>query len=193
MRQAVTMILICVFLMTHRVQHLLVHLFKDLYIQMLIGHSYIFFGEISIKFFAHLKIKLFALLLSFKEFTLYSRSESLIRHMICKYFPHSLKKIFFNLFILIGGQLLYNIVLVLPYINMNPPWVYTCSPSCTHLPLPSPYHPSGSSQCTSPEHPVSCIEPGLVIHCTYDIIHVSMPFSQIIPPSPSPTESKRLF
>ena len=30
-----------------------------------------------------------------------------------------------NLFILIGGLLLYNIVLVLPYINMNPPQVYT--------------------------------------------------------------------
>ena len=27
--------------------------------------------------------------------------------------------------------------------------------------LPSPHHPSGSSQCTSPKHPVSCIEPGL--------------------------------
>ena len=61
------------------------------------------------------------------------------------------------------------------------------------LPPPSLYHPSGSSQCTSPKHPVSCIEPGLVICFLYDIIHVSMPFSKIIPPSPSPTESKRLF
>ena len=58
---------------------------------------------------------------------------------------------------------------------------------------PSPYHPSGLSQCTSSEHPVSCIEPGLVIHFTYDIIHVSMPFSQIIPSLPSPAASKRLF
>ena len=60
-------------------------------------------------------------------------------------------------------------------------------------PPPSPYHPSGSSQCTSPKHPVSCIEPGPVTHFIYDIIYVSMPFSQIIPPYPSPTESKRLF
>ena len=66
-------------------------------------------------------------------------------------------------------------------------------PILNHLPPPSPYHPSGSSPCTSPKHPVSCIEPGLAIHFLYDIIHVSMPFSQIIPPSPSPTESKRLF
>ena len=89
--------------------------------------------------------------------------------------------------------LLYNIVVVLPYIDMNQPWVYMCSPSWTSLPHPSPSHPSGSSQCTSPEHPVSCIKSGLVICFTYDNIHVSMWFSQIIPPSPSPIESKRLL
>ena len=47
---------------------------------------------------------------------------------------------FFNLI------LLYNTVLVLPYINMNPPRVYTCSQSWTPLPPPSPYHLSGLSQ-----------------------------------------------
>ena len=66
-------------------------------------------------------------------------------------------------------------------------------PILNHPPPPSPSHPSGSSQCTSPEHPVSCIEPGLAICFTYDNIHVSMPYSQTIPPSPSPTESQRLF
>ena len=60
-------------------------------------------------------------------------------------------------------------------------------------PTSFPYHPSESSQCTSPEHPVSRIKPGLAIHFTYDIIHISMPFSQTIPPFPSLTESKRLF
>ena len=39
------------------------------------------------------------------------------------------------------------------------------------FPPPSPYRPSGSSQCTSPKHPVSCIEPGLVIRFLYDILH----------------------
>ena len=60
-------------------------------------------------------------------------------------------------------------------------------------PPPSPYHPSGSSQCTSPKHPVSCIKPGLVAHFIHDIIHVSMSFFQIFPPAPSPTESIRRF
>ena len=46
---------------------------------------------------------------------------------------------------------------------------------------PPPHHPSGSSQRTSPKHPVFCIEPRLVIRFLHDIIHVSMPLSQIIP------------
>ena len=71
--------------------------------------------------------------------------------------------------------------------------VYMSSQSWTPLPPSSPYHLSGSSQCTSPKHPVSCIESRLVIHFLHNSIHVSMPFSQIIPPSPSPTESKSLF
>ena len=54
-------------------------------------------------------------------------------------------------FIYFNWRLLYNIALVLPYINMNLPWVYMCSPSWTSLPPPSPFHLSGSSQCTSPE------------------------------------------
>ena len=83
--------------------------------------------------------------------------------------------------------------MVLPYIDMNLSRVYTCSPSWTPLPPPSPSPPSGSSQCTSPEHPVSCIKPALAIRFTCDNLHVSMRFSQIIPPSPSPTESKRLL
>ena len=83
--------------------------------------------------------------------------------------------------------------MVLPYINMILPRVYTCSPSWTLLPPRSPYHPSGSSQCTSPKHPVSGIESGLATRFIHDIIHVSMPFSQISPPSPSPTESIRLI
>ena len=71
---------------------------------------------------------------------------------------------------------------------------------CTRVPNPEPLshlpphtiflgHPSAPS----PKHSVSCIEPRMVICFLYDIIHVLMPFSQIIPPSPSPTESKSLF
>ena len=88
---------------------------------------------------------------------------------------------------------LITILWFLPYIDMNQPWVYMCFPSWTPLPHPSPSHPSGSSQCTSSEHPVSCIQPGLAICFTYGNTHVSMLYSQIIPPLPFPTESKRLF
>ena len=54
---------------------------------------------------------------------------------------------------------------------LNLPRVYICSPSWRPLPPPSPSHPSRSSHCTSPKHPVSCIEPGLVI-VSYMIIYM---------------------
>ena len=106
-----------------------------------------------------------------------SAKELMVLHFIFIYFLIFFLLYFFKFF------LFYNIVLVLPYINMNPPWVYIWSQSWTLLPSPSPYHPSGSSQCTSPKLPVSCIEPGLAIRFLYGIVHVSMPFSQIILPS----------
>ena len=61
------------------------------------------------------------------------------------------------------------------------------NPHPTSLPIPSlwviPVH--------QPWAP--CIEAELVISFTYDNIHVSILFSQIIPPLPFPTESKSLF
>ena len=67
--------------------------------------------------------------------------------------------------------LLYNTVLVLQYIDMNLPRVYMSSQSWTPLPPPSPYHLSGSSQCTSPKHPVFCIETRLAIF-SYMIVYI---------------------
>ena len=69
-----------------------------------------------------------------------------------KYIPNIMKEnmdLFkINLFIL-----LYNIVLVLPYINMTSVMGVHVFPILTPPPPPSLSHPSGSSQCTSPEHP----------------------------------------
>ena len=60
----------------------------------------------------------------------------------------------------------------------------------TSLPIPSLWVPSPMHQ---PQALVSCIQPGLAICFTLDNIHVSTLFSQIIPPLPSPIESKNLF
>ena len=62
------------------------------------------------------------------------------------------------------------------------------------IPIPAPASLSTRSLWVFPVHQpwalVSCIQPGLVICFAFDSILVSMLFSQNIPLSPSPTESK---
>ena len=81
-------------------------------------------------------------------------------------------------------------VLLLPYIHMNLPQVYMCSPSCTPLLPPSRYHPSGSSQCTSPSilYPASNLDWRFVSYMILYMFYCHSPKS--LPPI---TESKRLF
>ena len=75
---------------------------------------------------------------------------------ICvKYCMYLWTETFFFFYLLIYLFLLYNTALVLPYIDMNPPRVYLSSQSWIPFPPLSPYHLSGSSQCTGPKHPVS--------------------------------------
>ena len=76
------------------------------------------------------------------------------------YFFYSLYSIYFNFFrvffpfiFILWRLLLYNIVVVFAIHWHESAWIYMCSPSRSPLLPPSPSHPSGSSQCTSPEHP----------------------------------------
>ena len=97
-----------------------------------------------------------------------------------------------NLFILIGGYTLQYCIGFAIHQHESATGIHMF-PILNPLSPPSPFHPSGSSQCSSPKHPVSSTEPGLAIRFIYDIIHVSMPFSQIIPPSPSPTVQETVY
>ena len=74
--------------------------------------------------------------------------------------------------------------MVLPYTDLNLPWVYMCSPSWTTLPLPSPSHPSGSSQCTSAKHPISSVQFSRSVVSDSLWPHESQ---HTRPPCPSPT------
>ena len=96
-------------------------------------------------------------------------------------------------FFFFWGYFLYNIVVVFAIHWHESAVGVHVSPILKPPPTSSPSHPLGLSQCTSFECPVSCIKLGLVIYFIYGNMHGSILFSQIIPPSPSPPESKRLF
>ena len=81
----------------------------------------------------------------------------------------------------------------LPHIDMNQPQVHIWPPAIRNPPpTSSPPHSSRLPQSTGFEYPASCIELALVISFTYGNMHVSVIFSQIIPPLPIP-KSKSLF
>jgi len=71
--------------------------------------------------------------------------------------------------------------------------IHVSPPSWTRFSPPSPPHPSRLSQSTDFGCSASYIKLALVIYFTYPKVYVSMLFFQIIPPSPSPTESISLF
>ena len=98
--------------------------------------------------------------------------------------------------------------MVLPYIDMNLPRVYMfpiLNPPPTSLPiLPLWVIPAHQARAHCIMHQTwtgirFTYDNVFMFHITclcitYDnVIHVSMPLFQIIPPSPSPTESKRFF
>ena len=91
--------------------------------------------------------------------------------------------LFKNEFILLEVNYFAILWQFLPYIDMNQPQMDMCPPFQNSLPFPSPSNPSAVSQCMNFESPVSCMELGQVIYFAYGNIHVSMLFSQIIPPS----------
>ena len=84
--------------------------------------------------------------------------------------------------------LLYNIVLVLPYTDLNLPWVYMCSPSWTLPPHPIPLgHPSAPAPSTL--YHASNLDRWFVSHMIY-MFQCHSPISSR--PCPLP-ESRRLF
>ena len=104
---------------------------------------------------------------------------------------HSCTGLFFliNLFFLLYFTILYWFCHTLTWICHGCTWVPSPEPPSHHPPhIISLDHPSAPAP--SIVYPVSNLDWRFI---SYMMLHVSMPFSQIIPPSLSPAESKSLF
>ena len=64
------------------------------------------------------------------------------------------------------------------------------SQTWTPLPPPTPYHHSGSSLCTSPKHPVSCIKHRLAISFLHDVYMFQCHSPKSSHPHPLPLSPK---
>ena len=103
-------------------------------------------------------------------------------------------KIFFFEF-LIGGELLYNIVMVFAiHQHESAIGIHRCLPlKPPPPPPPSPSYPSRFAQRTGFAFPVLYSRLPLAIYFTYGNVYVSMLLSQIFPPSLSSTVTKCLL
>ena len=102
------------------------------------SHAYLWSGDVPTsvtKMPSHWTLQHLPVLWSFSEYTRqqgFSYCQAVPKKNIKVKAAKDIK--LFILFYFFGGWLFYNIVLVLPYINMYPPQVYTCFPSWTSLP-----------------------------------------------------------
>ena len=86
---------------------------------------------------------------------------------------------------------LYNIVLVLPYIKVNLPQVYMCSPSRTLIPPPSPTIPLGRPSAPAPsiQYRASNLDWQLISYMVLYMFQCHSPkSSRPLPPRQSPKD-----
>ena len=103
----------------------------------------------------------------------------------------SLFNLFFLRFILFFN---FTILYCFCHISKGVHHRYTCIPHPEPSSLLPPYTiPLGRPSAPAPSIQYRALNLDWRLISYMIIVHVSMPFSQIIPPSPSPTESKRLF